>query len=111
MYHQFFFTVNRLGRQPITLQHSQPLSLQTLALVATAILCVLCEYASGMKDTEMLTQEEYRGTFCPSPVICFTLEAAVPINYKYLGRVTPPLWSDYTKLDAPQFPLVLLSLD
>ena len=47
IYHQFFFTANSLGRQPTTLQFFQPLTPQTLALVAAAIHCVLYEYATG----------------------------------------------------------------
>jgi len=75
IYHQFLFTANSLVRQPTTSQSFQPLAPQTLALVATAIHCVLSEYASGQKATVMVSQDEYRGTFGPSPVIHFTLEA------------------------------------
>jgi hypothetical protein len=75
IYHQLFFTANSLGRQPTTLQYFQPLAPQTLVLAATAIHCVLSEYASGKKATVICSQDEYRGTIGPSPVINFTLEA------------------------------------
>jgi len=75
IYHQFFFTANSLGRQPTTAQYFQPLATQTLALAAAAIHCALSEYTSGKKATVMFSQDEYRGTFGPSPVINFTLEA------------------------------------
>ena len=83
IYHQFFFTNNSLGRQPITLQFFQPLTPQTLALVATAIHCALSEYATGMEFTVMFSQDEYRGKFCPPTVIdCITAEAtALLIDY------------------------------
>ena len=76
MYHQFFFTTNSLGRQPTTSQYFQPLAPQTLVLAAAAIHCALSEYPSGKKTRVMFAQDEYRGTFGPSPVINFTLEAA-----------------------------------
>jgi len=69
IYHQFFFTVNSLGRQPTTSQFFQPLAPQTLALVAAAIHCALSEYATEKKVTFMFSQDEYRGKFCPSTVI------------------------------------------
>ena len=69
IYHQFFFTANSLGRQPTTSQYFQPLAPQTLALAAAAIHCALSEYTSGKKATVMLSQDEYRGKFCPSTVI------------------------------------------
>jgi len=53
IYHQFFFTANRLGRQPTTSQYFQPLAPQTLALAAAAIHCALSEYASRKKATVM----------------------------------------------------------
>jgi len=61
IYHQFDFTADILGQQPTTLQFFQPLTPQTLALVATAIDCALSEYATGKKVTVMFSQEEYRG--------------------------------------------------
>jgi len=75
IYPQFFFTADSLGRQPTTLQYFQPLALQTLVLAATAIHCMLSEYACGKKAMVMISQDEYRGTFGPSLVINFTLEA------------------------------------
>jgi len=59
IYHQFFFTANSLGRQPTTSQFFQPLTLQTLALVAAAIHCALSEYATGRKVTVMFSHDEY----------------------------------------------------
>jgi len=90
IYHQFFFTANSLGRQPTTSQYFQPLTLQTLALAAAAIHRALSEYASGKKATVMFSQDEYRGTFCPSPVINFTPEATALINHTLVGRLLPP---------------------
>jgi hypothetical protein len=75
IYHQFFFTANSLGRQPTSSQYFQPLAPQTFALTAAAIQCALSEYASGKKATVMFSQDEYRSTCGPSPVITFTLEA------------------------------------
>jgi len=71
IYHQFFFTANSLGRQPTTSQYFQPLAPQPLVLIAAAIHCALSEYASGKKATVMFSQDEYQGTFCPSPMIKF----------------------------------------
>jgi len=75
IYHQFFFTANSLGRQPTASQYFQPLAPQTLVLAAAAIHCALSEFASGKKATVMFSQDEYRGTFGPSPVINLPLEA------------------------------------
>jgi len=72
---QFFFNANSLGYQPTTLQYFQPLAPQTLALADAAIHCALSEYASGKKATVMFSQNEYRGTFGPSPECIFALEA------------------------------------
>jgi hypothetical protein len=62
IYPQYFFTANSLGRQQRTSQYLQPLALQTLALVATAIHCALSEYASGQKATVMFSEDEFQGT-------------------------------------------------
>ena len=67
--HQFFFIANSLGRQPTTSQFVQPLTPQTLALVAAAIHCALSQYATGKKVTVMCSQDEYRGELCHSTVI------------------------------------------
>ena len=93
IYPQFFFTTNSVGRQPTTLQFFQPLTPQTLALVATAIHCALSEYATGTKVTVMFSQDEYRGKFCPSTVIdCITAETtALLINYTWWAASYPPL--------------------
>ena len=90
IYHQFFFRANSLGRQPTTSQCFQPLAPQTLALVAAAIHCTLSEYAGGKKATGMFSQDEYRGTFCPSPMINFTAKATALINHTLGGRFKPP---------------------
>jgi len=90
IYHQFFFTANSLGRQPTTSQYFQPLAPQTLALVAAAIHCALSEYAGGKKATVMFSQDEYRGTFCPSPMINFTPEATALSNHTLGGHFKPP---------------------
>jgi len=83
IYYQFFFTANSLGRQPTTSQFFQPLTPQTLALVAAAIHCALSEYATAMKVTVMSSQDEYRGKFCPSTVTdCISAEAIALIKFK-----------------------------
>jgi len=114
IYHQFFFTANSFGRQPTTSQDFQPLAPQTLALVAAAIHCALSEYAGGKKATVMFSQDVYRGTFCPSPMINFTPEATALINHTLVGRFKPPpttMWRNSTRIGAPQSPSALLSLD
>ena len=91
IYHQFFFTANSLGCQPITTQYFQPLAPQTLALAAAAIHCALSEYASGKKAMLMFSQDEYRGTFGPSPVISLTLEATTQsITHQWPHHTPPP---------------------
>jgi hypothetical protein len=115
IYHQFFFTANSLGRQPTTSQFFQPLTPQTLALVAAAIHCALSEYATGKKVTVMFSQDEYRGKFCPSTVTdCISAEAIALIKFKLhmVGLLhTPPQWCSSTIISAPQFPSALLSLE
>jgi hypothetical protein len=59
IYHQFFFIANTVGCHPMTSQYFQPLTLQTLVLVAAAIHCVLSEYTTGKKATVMFSQDEY----------------------------------------------------
>jgi hypothetical protein len=63
VYCQFFITANRLGRQPTRSQYFQPLTPETLALVAAAIHCTLSEYATGKQATVIFSQHEYQGTF------------------------------------------------
>jgi hypothetical protein len=75
IYHRFYFTTNRYGHQPTTSQYFQPLASHTVVLAAAANHCVLFEYASGKRATVIFYQDEYRGTFAPSPVINCTLEA------------------------------------
>jgi len=89
--HQFFFTTNSLGRQPTTSQYFQPLAHQTFALAAAAIHCALSEYASGKKGTVMFSQDEYQGTFGPSTVFNFTLEATTQsITHQQLHYTPAP---------------------
>jgi len=92
IYNQFFFTANSLGRQPTTSQFSQPLSLQTLAVVAAAIHCAVSEYATGKMVTVMFSQDDYQGKFCPSTVIrLITAEAtALLINCAWWAASNPP---------------------
>jgi len=73
----------------MTSQYFQPLAPQTLALVAAAIHCALSEYASGKKVTVIFSQDEYRGTFCPSPMITCTPEATALINHPLVGPYKP----------------------
>jgi hypothetical protein len=81
--HQFSFTANSLGRQPTTLKFFQPLTPQTLALVAAASHCALSEYATEKMVTVMLSQDEYRGIFFPSTVTdCISAEAIALIKFK-----------------------------
>jgi len=87
IYHQFFFTANSLGRQPTTTQYFQSLTLQTLALAASAIHCALSEYTSGKKATVMFSQDEYRGTCCPSPMINLTPKATTLIDHTLVCRL------------------------
>jgi len=92
IYHQFFFTANSLGRQPTTSQCFQPLTLQTLALVAADSHSALSEYATGQKVTIMFSQVEYRGKFCPSTVTnCISAEAIALIKFKL-----PTVWLLHT---------------
>jgi len=79
-YHQVFYTTNSLGHLPAASQSYQPLALQTVAVTATDIYCTLSEYATRVKITVMFSQDEYQGTFWPSPVIHFTLEPTVLIK-------------------------------
>jgi hypothetical protein len=112
IYHQFFFTANSLGRQPTTSQFFQPLTPQTLALVAAALHCALSEYATGKKVTVMFSQDEYRGKFCPSMVIdCISAEAtALLINYTWWAASYPTSqWCSNARIDAPQSPSALLN--
>ena len=88
--HQFFFTANSWGCQPPTSQYFQPLTPQTLALVAAAIQCALSEYASGKIVTVMISQDEHRVTYCPSPMIIITPEATALINHLLVGLFKPP---------------------
>jgi len=112
IYHQFFFTANSLGRQPTTSQFFQPLTLETLALVAAAIHCALSEYATGKKVTVMFSQDEYQGKFCPFTVMdCITAEATALINYTWFAASYPPPWFSSAIIDTPQSPSALLSLD
>jgi len=90
IYHQFFSTANSLGHQPITSQYFPPLAPQTLVLAAAAIHCALSQYASGKKPRVMFSQDEYWGTFGPSPVINFTLEATTQSITHQQPLHTPP---------------------
>jgi len=100
VYHQLFFTANCLGCQPTTSQYFQPLAPQTLALAAAAIHCALSEYASGKKATVMFSQDEYRGTFGPSPVINFPLEATTQsITHQRPHHAPTPLPCGATPLE------------
>jgi len=112
IYHQFFFTANSLGRQPTTSQLFQPLTPQTLALLAAAINCVLSEYATGKRVTVMFCQDEYCGKFCPSTVTdCISAEAIALIKFKlHMVRLvhTPPptpQWYSSAIIGAPESPL------
>jgi hypothetical protein len=49
----------KLGQQPTASQFFQPLTPETLPLVAAVIDCSLAEYAIGKKITVMFSQDEY----------------------------------------------------
>jgi len=83
IYHLFIFTANSLGQQPTTMQFFQPLTPQTLALMAAAIYCMLSEYTTAKKVAVMFSQDEYRGKFCPFTVTdCISAEAIALIKFK-----------------------------
>ena len=111
IYHHSFFTANSLGHQPTTSQYFQPLTLQPLALAAAAIHCMLSQYDSGIKATVMFSQDVYRGTFYPSPVVNCTPEATVLKNPTFVGRLIPPLKCKSVRIGAPQFLSLLLGQD
>jgi len=90
IYHQICFTANSLGSQRTTSQYFQPLTPQTVALVTTAIHCVLSEYGSGKKATAMISPDECQGILCPSLVINFTSDAPALINYTLVGHFLTP---------------------
>jgi len=88
--HQCFFTANSVGRQPTTSQYFEPLAPHSVALAAAAIHCALSQYGSGKQATVMFSHNEYRGTFGPSPVINFTLEAfALSITHQRATSYLP----------------------
>ena len=91
IYHQFFFTANSLGQQLTILQFFQPLTPQTLALVAAASHCALSEHATGKKVTVVFTQDEYRSKFYQASVLDYiTAEATALINYTWWDCFIPP---------------------
>jgi len=104
IYRQFFSTANSFGRQPTTSWYFQSLAPRTLALPAAAIHCVLSEYASGTKATGMFSQDAYRGTFGPSPVTEFSLEAIALSVTHQSAALYPPC-------GAHQFSSALHSVD
>jgi len=60
----------------------------------------------------MFSQDEYRGTFGPCPVINFTLEATTQsITHQQPHHTSPPLRRNSTRIGAPQSLLELVSLD
>jgi len=89
IHYQLFFSASSLGQQPTSCQYLEPLPPQTLPLVAAAIHSALSEYASGKTATVMFSQDEYRGTYCPSPMINFTPEATALINHSLVDCFTP----------------------
>ena len=112
------FTANSLVRQPTTSRFFQPLAPQTLVLAAAANHCSLSEYASGKKVTVIFSQDEYQGTFCPSPMINFTPEATALIIHTLVSifQLSPPpppstMWCNSARIGATQSPSVLISRD
>jgi len=103
IYHQFVFTANSLGWQPTTSLCFQPLTPQTLALLAATIHCALSEYATGKKVAVMFSQDEYWGKFCPSTVMdCITAETTALINKTWLAASYAPPWFSSGIIGAPQ---------
>jgi hypothetical protein len=90
IWHKFIFTANTLEHQQTTSQHFQPPTPLALALVATALYCVLSEYPTGQKATVMFSQDNYWGTFCPSSVINYTLKSTALIIHTSVGCLKPP---------------------
>jgi len=91
IYHQFFFTANSLGRQLTISQFFQPLTLQTLALVAAASHFMLSEYTTGKKVTLMFSEDDYQGKFHPSMVIdCITADAIALITFHMVRLLHNP---------------------
>jgi len=114
IYHQFFFTATSLGRQLTTSQFFQPLTLQTLALVAAAIYCALSEYTTGKKVTVTFSQDEYQGKFCPSTVIRLHYCRSHCTHQLHMVGCfipPPPQWCSSDRIGAPQSPSGLFSLD
>jgi len=69
----------------------QPLTPQTIALVAVATQCALSQYATGMEGTVMISQDEYRAKICLSTVIaCTTAEVTALINCTWWAASYPP---------------------
>jgi len=105
-----------MGQQPTTSQLFQPLSLQTLVLVAIAIHCALSEDATGKKVTVMFSQDEYWGKFAhPHSYDCIPAAAtALLINSTWWAASyppPPPQWDSSARIRAPQTLSALLSLD
>jgi len=75
IYPPFFFPTNAFGHQPTTFQFFLPLTPLTFVLVATAILCMVSEYASQKNAMVVSFQNEYSGKLCSTPVIAFTPNA------------------------------------
>jgi hypothetical protein len=85
LHHQLFFTANNMGLQPITSHHFTSPILQPLPLAAAAIYCASSEYACPKNAMVRFSQDDYGGTFCPLPVINYTLEAT-PLIYHCLSH-------------------------
>jgi len=111
IYLQYFFTANSLQHQATTSHYFQPLTPLTLVLAAADIHFSLSEYASWKQATVMFSQYEYRGKFCPFPVIYVSLEATALIYHALVGRLIPTLQCNSVMIGTPQFPSALLSLD
>jgi len=109
--HQLFFTASSFWRQPTISQNWEPLASQTLPLAATVIHSMLSELSSIMNATVKYSQEEYRHTFCASPVILFTLDATTFINHTLVAHFITPLWYKAAMIGTLQFPSAVLRLD
>jgi len=107
IYHQFFFTANSLECQPSISQFFQPLALQPLVLVATAIHFAQSEYASGNVDKVMFCPNDYWSTFCTSPLITFALGNYCTHQSYICGPLhTPcPMWHNSARIGSPDFPI------
>jgi len=112
IYYQFIFTAGSMECQLTATMFFQPLALQPLVPVATAIHYALPAYASGQQAMVIISQDEYQGTFCPSHGIYVILETTALINYAVESNFSPsPLQHNSWSKNVYQSWLTPLSQD